>query len=168
MRDRVGLVLGLLAMAATGLAQDPASSAAASPAILRIPDVFHVVGVPGLSRDEKLTLILDDTGLAYEKKKKAGPVVAYERVRRAEIFSGERESGAYVSGPGDLGTAMALGSLLFAKKKKQDMLAIDFVNERGGRMGLVLFLPLGKGTPCRDWLTQHGVAVTEPQMEKSK
>ena len=168
MRDRVGLVLGLLAMAATGLAQDPAPSAPASPATLRIPDVFHVVGVPGLAREEKLTLILDETGLAYEKKKKAGPILAYARVQRAEIVSGEREAGSYVSGPGDLGTAMALGSLVFAKKKKQDVLVIDFVNERGGRMGLVLFLPLGKGNACRDWLTQHGVAVTEPEMEKSK
>jgi hypothetical protein len=168
MRDRVGLVLGLLAMAAMGLAQDPASSAAASPATLRIPDVFHVVGVPGLGRDEKITLILDDTGLAYEKKKKAGPVVAYERVRRAEIVSGERQSGPYVVGPGDMGTATALASLVFAKKRKLDVLVLDFVNERGGRMGLVLQLPLGKGAACRDWLARHGVAVTEPEIERKK
>jgi hypothetical protein len=128
--------------------------------VLRIPDVFHVVGFSGLARDEKLTLVLDDTGLSYQKDKRSA-VVPYERVRHAEILSSERVKGGFYDAPPGAGAEVAMiSNLLIAnKKRKTDMLVVDFVNERGGRMGLVLQLPRGQGVACGGWLARHGVAV---------
>lgn len=42
------------------------------------------------------------------------------------------------------------------------ILIIDYVNKRGGKMGVVLQVQLKQGSTCKDWLARFGLAVQEP------
>ncbi len=126
-----------------------------------VPKVFHIAGIPGQRRNERLTLILEDKKLVCEKKSVKVLEVPYERFRRAQLVSGTRDypEATYIAAV----TTFGIGGLLIAKKRKMDVLVLDFVNERGGKMGLVLQLPLGQGPACKEWLAHRGISVEEPE-----
>lgn len=127
---------------------------------LTIPKVFHIAGIPGQRRNARVELVLTGKQLAFNQKKTSVLILPYERFRRVQLLRGERHypeaTYAVVLATG------GIGSLLLLKKRKVDVLVIDFVNERGGQMGMVLQLPQGDGLKCKEWLAQFGVTVEEP------
>jgi hypothetical protein len=140
---------------ATSLPQAPSAET------FTVPKVFHIAGIPGQRRNARLTLILEDKKLVCERKGVRVLEVTYERFRRTQLVSGARDypEATYIAAV----TTFGIGGLLIAKKRKMDVLVLDFVNERGGRMGLVLQLPLGQGPACKEWLAQRGISVEEPE-----
>ena len=128
--------------------------------ILTVKKIFHIAGIPGQRRNERLSLILDGKQLVLRKKNTRVLELPYDRVSRVQMLSGERHypEATYVAAV----TTFGVGGLLLLKKRKMDTLVIDFVNERDGKMGLVLQLPLGEGPRCKQWLAPHGIIVDEP------
>ena len=141
-------------MLATSLLQAPPAET------FTVPKVFHIAGIPGQRRNARITLVLNDKKLVCEKKGVSVLEVPYDRFRQAQLVSGARDypEATYAAAVATFG----IGGLLIAKKRKMDVLVVDFVNERGGRMGLVLQLPLGQGPACKEWLAQRRISVEEP------
>ena len=127
---------------------------------LTIPKTFHIAGIPGQRRNARVELVLTGKYLAFNQKKKLVLILPYERFRRVQVLDGARHypEATYAA---VLATG-GIGSLLLLKKRKVDVLVIDFVNERGGQMGMVLQLPAGDGQKCKDWLAQFGITAEEP------
>lgn len=127
---------------------------------LVVPQSFHMAGIPKVSRGARGDLILTDREMVFRQGSKDRLVLPYERVRQVQMLSGARnyEGTTY-------GMAVAFGfpgALMILKKHKVDILIVDYLNERGGRMGLVMQVELKHGSTCRDWLTRFGVTVEEP------
>ena len=142
----------------------PAQNQAVTPAVenLTIQRVFHIAGVPGLTRNARGDLMLTGKQIAFNRKKKTAYAVPYERLRHVQLLRGERH---YPEATYALVLATGgIGSLLLLKKRRMDVLVVDFVSERGGQMGMVIQLPAGDGVKCSDWLKQFGIAVEEPPL----
>ena len=128
---------------------------------LAIQKAFHLVGIPGVKRNGRVDVKLTADALVFLKDRKAALSLPYARVRRIQVLDGTRTyaKATYVSV-----LAFGLpGLIVLAKKSHVDTLVVDYVNERGGEMGLVIQVPAGTGGPCRDWLLKHGVQVDEPE-----
>ena len=126
-----------------------------------LPKVFHITGIPELRRNARGDLALTQKALIFQQSKKSLLELPYQRIRRVQIISGHRYHGkstVVAAGVDPTG----LGSLLILKKRKVDTLALDFVNDRGGLMGLVLQVPENDGARCKQWLVRFGVTVEEP------
>lgn len=127
---------------------------------LILQNIFHIVGVPGVKRNARVDLYLGPQSLQVRRRDKQRLILPYARVRRVEMLDGTRTyaKAAYAA---VLGFGVA-GALLLRKKRHVDTLVIDFLNERGGEMGLILQVPLGQGAPCLDWFKRRGIVVAEP------
>ena len=55
--------------------------------------------------------------------------------------------------------------MLFRSKRHVDTVVVEYVNERNGKMAMVLQLPEHEGARCLQWLERHGVKSEgqEPQ-----
>lgn len=120
-----------------------------------------MAGIPGIKRNARGDLILTNQELIFQKGKKQRLVLPYERIRNVQILSGKRHYGKATTGAA--AAVGIVGALLILKKRKVDTLVFDYVNERGGRMGMVLQVPLGQGASCKDWLDRFGVGAEEPE-----
>lgn len=128
---------------------------------LVLENVFHIVGVPGLRRNARVDLNFDSKALHIQQGKKERLLVPYGRMRHAEMLDGTRSYAKATYGA--VLTGGVAGALLLLKKQRVDTLVFDYVNDRGGQMGLVLQVPQGKGAACRDRLRRSGVATDEPE-----
>jgi hypothetical protein len=127
---------------------------------LTLRKIFHLVGVPGLKRDARSDLILSEREIVFQKGKKQLLALPYDRIHRVQWFSGERDyAKEAVIATAFVGTP---GLLLFLKKSKVDTLVLDYLNERGGLMGIVIQIPQKQGASCKDWLARFQVVVEEP------
>ncbi len=128
---------------------------------LTLHNVFHIIGVPGVRRNRRVDVIFNSQSLGIQQGKKQRLSVPFARIRRLEVLDGTRNY-AKATYATILAGGVA-GALLLLKKEHVDTLVFDYVNDRGGQMGLILQVPGGKGAACRDWLRRFGVAVEEPE-----
>ena len=56
-----------------------------------------------------------------------------------------------------------VGALLILKKHHVDTVILDYVNERGGKMGIVIQMETSQGQPFSDLLKSRGVPLVEPE-----
>jgi len=131
--------------------------------VLVVRKVFHVAGIPGLRRNERGDLILKTLHLSFSKGKKEAVIIPYDRIRQAQLLSGERHypKATYAAAV----TTFGIGALLIMHKRQVDTLIMDYTNERGGLMGLVLQLPKGTGDQCKELLVSRGVKLVEPTLQ---
>ncbi len=144
-----------------------AAEAAAPPPVeavtnnLTLQNVFHIVGVPGVRRNRRVDVRFDSQSLGIQQGKEQRLSLPFARIHRLEVLQGTRNY-AKATYAAVLSGGVA-GALLLLKKQHVDTLIFDYVNDRGGQMGLILQVPEGKGAACRDWLRRFGVAVEEPE-----
>ncbi len=124
-------------------------------------NLFHLVGVPGLRRDQRVDLIPTTDGLLF-KTKKVEYHVPFERTRQIFLFRADRryEGMTYAAA---IVTPFAIGSLLILKKHPVDTVVLDYVNERGGLMGIVIQMERVQGEALKTLLKGYGVSVVEPE-----
>jgi hypothetical protein len=123
------------------------------------PKVFHLVGVPKVRRDERVDVSLAGDGLVFLHKK-VPYQIPYTRVRRVTFLRGDRvyEKATYAAA-----VAFGLpGAFMIMKKHHVDTIVLDYDNERGGQMGIVVQLETGQGALLKSRLVEKGVNVTEP------
>jgi hypothetical protein len=139
--------------------------------VLKLRKIFHIAGIPGIRRNARGDMTLSTRTLVYWRNDKESVIVPYERIHRIQLQPTSREYAkttyALVLAAG------APGALMLLKKRKMDAFSVDFDNERGGRMAMVLQVPRGDGARCKQWLSRFGVRVEEPAVsqwleEKSK
>ncbi|MEW6209625.1 MAG: hypothetical protein AB1631_14755 [Acidobacteriota bacterium] len=128
---------------------------------LTVPKVFHIAGIPGVPRNSRGDLILTSGDLIFQQGKKQRVSVPLTRIKKALFVSGERhyERATYAAAVATFG----IGAILITKKHKVDTFILDYTNERGGLMGMVLQTEIKDGSKCREWLSRFGVQVEEPQ-----
>jgi hypothetical protein len=149
-----------------GVALLPLLLVPAFPAEKASPDfrkAFHLVGVPGVLRDERIDIDLAADALVFQHKKLVYRV-PYTGITQVLLLRADRvyEKSTYAA-------AVAFGfpgALLILKKHKVDTVVVDFKNERGGRMGLAVQLEPYEGQRLREMLKGHGVAVDEPPLSQ--
>jgi hypothetical protein len=122
--------------------------------------VFHIAGIPGVKRNGRGDLVLSTRTLTFFKDDREVLVVPYSRIQRLRVAPAVREyaKSTYAA----VLAAGAPGALLLLKKRHVDALAIDFENERGGRMSAVIQVSGGDGARCSEWLAQYGIKVEVP------
>ena len=145
----------------------PTPSQAPGPETVTVEKVFHIAGIPGVSRNTRLTLVLTDREFIFRKGKKETFRLPYERVQRGQLMSGERHypEATYAAA---VATPFGVGALLILKKRQMDTLVLDFLSERGGKMGMVIQLPKGQGAVCKEGLGRHGLNLEEPAPAPAK
>ena len=122
--------------------------------------VFHLVGVPGLRRDERVNLTLDADGFSFQTRK-VQYQVPYARVHQVLLLSSDRryEGRTYAAALATYG----VGALFILKKHHVDTVVLDYVNERGGKMGIVLQMETSQGELFKSLLKSRGVSIDEPK-----
>ena len=122
--------------------------------------LFHLVGIPGLRRDERVNLTPDSDGLLFHTDK-VQYHVPYVRIHQVLLLSADRryEGRTYAAALATYG----FGSLFILKKHHVDTVVLDYVNERGGKMGIVLQMEKSQGAQIGDLLKGHGISVLEPK-----
>ncbi len=124
-------------------------------------NIFHLVGVPGLRRDQRVNLIPSKDGLLF-KTKNVEYRVPFARTKQIILFRADRryEGRTYAAA---VATPFAIGSLLILKKHPVDTVVLDYVNERGGMMGIVVQMERDQGAALKHELQGYGVTVMEPE-----
>jgi hypothetical protein len=130
---------------------------AAQPGLKKL---FHLVGIPGLERDERVNLSLDSEGLVFQTKT-VKYQVPYARIHRVLVLSADRryEGRTYAAALATYG----VGALLILKKHHVDTVVLDYVNERGGKMGIVLQMEISQGEVFKNQLKRLDISVEEPE-----
>src|SRR5580704_4090315 len=120
--------------------------------------LFHLVGVPGLRRDERVNLSPDADGLSFQTRK-VQYHVPYARIHQVLMLQADRryEGRTYAAALATEG----IGSLLILKKHHVDTAVLDYVNERGGKMGIVIQMEPSQGDQFKALLKSRGVLVVE-------
>jgi hypothetical protein len=121
--------------------------------------LFHLVGIPGLKRDERVNLAPDPDGLLFYTGK-VQYRVPYARIRRVLLLPSDRryEGRTYAAALVTYG----VGALLILKKHHVDTIVLDYVNERGGKMGIVVQMETSQGEHFTDLLKSRGVSIVGP------
>ncbi len=132
-------------------------SEAAQPDLQRL---FHLVGIPGLRRDQRVDLNLDSDGLSFQTRE-VHYQVPYARIHRVLLLSADRryEGRTYAAAVATYG----VGALLILKKHHVDTVVLDYVNERGGKMGIVLQMETVQGEVFRNLLKSRGISIADPE-----
>ena len=130
------------------------------PAKPGLQKLFHLVGIPGLRRDERVNLTMDSDGLLFQTKK-VQYQVPYARIHQVLLFSSDRryEGRTYAAAV----AAGGVGMLLILKKHHVNTVVLDYVNERGGKMGIVLQMETSQGEVFKNQLKSRGVSIEEPE-----
>ena len=139
--------------------------------------VFLVAGVPGTWRGDRVDLALTDERLVVHYRKIQATLVSihYPSIRRVRFLAvGRRYPGA-AAATADLTPVVnlgAFGSPVILAKHSVETLVIDYVNPRGGFVGVALQLPKGEGLRCARLLAAHGIKVEEliqgPESEEDR
>jgi hypothetical protein len=122
--------------------------------------LFHLVGIPGLRRDERVNLTPTSDGLLFETKK-IQYRVPYSAIHQVLLLSADRryEGRTYAAALATYG----IGSLFILKKHHVDTVVLDYVNERGGKMGIVVQMETSQGEYFKNVLKDRGISITEPE-----
>ncbi len=122
--------------------------------------LFHLVGIPGLRRDERVNLSLTSDGLFFQTRK-VQYQVPYTRIHQVLLLQADRryEGRTYAAAVATYG----VGALLILKKHHVDTVVLDYVNERGGKMGIVLQMETSQGEQFENLMKSHGVPVMGPE-----
>lgn len=127
---------------------------------LLILKAFHIVGAPGVKRNRRVDLDLTAQSLIVRQQDQERLNVPFTRLRRLQVLNGKR---TYAKATYAAVLGLGLGGLLVLNKNKPvDTLVFDFMNERGGEMGLILQVPQGRGADCIQWLRRYGIPAEEP------
>lgn len=121
--------------------------------------LFHLVGIPGLRRNQRVDLTTNSEGLVFETNQ-THYEVPYARLRQVLLLRADRryEGRTYAAALATYG----VGALLILKKHHVDTVILDYVNEREGKMGIVVQMETSQGERFREVLKQRDVAITEP------
>jgi len=130
------------------------------PAQPGLQKLFHLVGVPGLRRDQRVNLAFDADGLSFQTSK-VQYQVPYARIRQVLLLNSDRryEGRTYAAALATYG----VGALLILKKHHVDTVVLDYVNERGGKMGIVLQMETSQGEVFKNLMESRNVSVEEPE-----
>jgi len=130
------------------------------PAQPGLQKLFHLVGVPGLRRDQRVNLAFDADGLSFQASK-VQYQVPYARIHQVLLLNSDRryEGRTYAAALATYG----VGALLILKKHHVDTVVLDYVNERGGKMGIVLQMETSQGEVFKNLLESRNVSVEEPE-----
>jgi hypothetical protein len=122
--------------------------------------LFHLVGIPGLRRDERVNLTTNADGFLFETKQTQYQV-PYTRFRQVLLLRADRryEGRTYAAAVATYG----VGALLILKKHHVDTVILDYVNERGGKMGIVVQMETAQGEHLAELLQQRGISITDPE-----
>lgn len=127
---------------------------------LTISKVFHVAGIPKVSRNTRGYLVFTQNEMIFHRGKRELVRVPFQKLRRGQLLAGGRDNaGAAVA---LAAVTYGIGGLAMAVQSKVDVLVFDYTNENGGLMGLALQVPKDQGKRCREWLARFGVTVEEP------
>lgn len=154
-------MLGLLLCGAGNMNAELSSISTGSDSeALVLRRIFHIAGIPGVKRNGRGDLVLSTRSLAFWKDDREVLVVPYARIQRVHFAPANREyaKATYAA----VLAAGAPGALLLLKKRYVDALAIDFENERGGRMSAVIQVSRGDGSRCGEWLAHYGIKMEGP------
>jgi hypothetical protein len=123
-------------------------------------NLFHLVGIPGLRRDQRVNLTADSDGFLFQTKKTQYQV-PYARIHQVVLLPAARryEKSAGVAAAATYG----VGALLILKKHHVDTVILDYMNERGGKMGIVIQMETSQGQLFSDLLKSRGVPLVEPE-----
>ena len=127
---------------------------------IAVKDAFHVVGIPALKPNNKFDLTITTRDMMFAQHGERIYRIPFGRISRVQMTSAER-SYAKATYAAVLAVG-APGALLLAKKRHVDALVIDYRNEKGGEMEMVIQVPQGMGTPCLDRLAHAGVMIGSP------
>ena len=118
------------------------------------------MGIPGLRRDERVNLTANSDGVLFQTKK-IKYQVPYARIHQVLLLSADRryEGRTYAAALATFG----VGSLLIMKKHHVDTVVLDYVNERGGKMGIVIQMETSQGEHFSNLLKSRSVPVVEPE-----
>jgi hypothetical protein len=130
------------------------------PAQPDLQKLFHLVGVPGLRRDQRVNLAFDADGLSFQASK-VQYQVPYARIHQVLLLNSDRryEGRTYAAALATYG----VGALLILKKHHVDTVVLDYVNERGGKMGIVLQMETSQGEVFKNLMESRNVSVEEPE-----
>jgi hypothetical protein len=134
-----------------------------SPGKLVAPKVFHIAGIREVPRNARGDLILTAGELTFQQGKKQRLLLPFDRIQRVQFLAGDRnyEKAAYGAAVATLPIG-GIGALLILKKHKVATFVFDYLNERGGRMGLVIQMEVKDGSACKEWMSRFGVSIEEP------
>lgn len=123
-------------------------------------NVFHLVGIPGLRRNERVNLTANSDGVLFQKKN-TDYEVPYARIHQVLLLRADRryEGRTYAAALATYG----IGSFLILKKHHVDTVVLDYVNERGGKMGIVIQMEVSQGEQLSSLLKSQSVSVVEPE-----
>lgn len=129
--------------------------------------VTHVIGLEGVARDAKGTLLVDDTALRFlSSSGRADIPLAWV----SDVVTGD-DSQRVVRG-----TLQALsmfapyggGRFLSLFRHKIDLLTIEYRDDSGGLHGVVLTLPDGSALIVKKQMVERGARTTVPIEEELK
>lgn len=122
--------------------------------------LFHLAGVPGLRRDDRVNLVLNPDGLVFQTKK-VRYQVPYARIHQILLLHADRryEGGTYLAALATYG----VGSLFILKKHHVDTVVLDYSNEHGGKMGIVVQMDPDQADIFKELMKTHGTPIEEPQ-----
>lgn len=148
--------------AATPAKESPAAPVQTDAEDMTVSGVFHIVGIPGLKRNARGDLLLSKSDLTFRKGNKPLLVLPFLRIQKVELLSGERN---YEKATAAAAAVSPVGAFLILAKHKVDTVVVEYVNERNGKMAMVLQLPEHEGARCQQWLARYGVKSEgqEPQ-----
>ncbi len=136
------------------------ASAAVETESLTIRKAFHGGGIPRLRLDQRVDLTFKPDSVLVMKGKNTVATVPFTRIRRVQLLSADRHY------PGATYAAVLAagygGAFLILKKRKVDVLLVEYVNERGGQMGMILQMPKLDSARSRSWLERFNIQVEDP------
>ena len=133
------------------------------------PKAFHVAGIPGAKRGQRVNLTLGADELLFERRNLTYRV-PYARIRQVLLLRAERNYEKSTAAAGAVTGALGVpfGMMMILNKHKVDALVVDYENERHGDMGLVVQVERGQGEEFGRVLKQHAVKVVEPPAEEAR
>jgi hypothetical protein len=150
------------------LASAPAAQLA-NGANAEFPRAFHVTGLPDVKRGQRVDIRFADDEVVFEHKATVhhAPFIRVKQVlllHAARNYEKSTAAAAVVTGA----LGVPFGALMILQKHKVDSVVVDYENDRGGRMGLIVQLESGKGQEIGAMFTKHGVSVVDPPAEAPK
>src|SRR5215471_9428022 len=127
---------------------------------------FHVAGLPDTKSGRRVDVSFGADDLVFEGSGRIRSEyrVPYRRIKQALLLHAnrhyEKATVAAATATGALG--VPFGALLILQKHKVDTVIIDFENDRGGRMGIVLQLERDQEQQLGARFREHGVSVIDP------
>jgi hypothetical protein len=148
--------VALVALLTLGLSHSWSTAACQEPGF---QNLFHLAGIPGMRREARVDMAPNANALVFQTKK-VHYEVPYTRIRQVLLLHSDRryEGTTYAAAVATFGA----GAFLILKKHHMDTAVLNYVNERGGKMGIVLQMETAQGEQFKALLNLQGVSVEEP------